>query len=146
MGLAADIIGGQPTTILRDGMLDKLNRGIYMAKQGSQLECSNYRPKSCIPHVVKVLERVVSIQLKEYLLLHNFITHDQSAYLKKHSTETAMHKVILDLLDNVNEGMLTGVCFLDLQKCFDTIDHTRLLFRLGKYGIQGNELKWFQTI
>ncbi len=32
MELASDIIGGQPTTILRDGMPDKLNRGIYMAK------------------------------------------------------------------------------------------------------------------
>ncbi len=32
MRLAADIIGGQPTTILRDGMPDKVNVGIYMAK------------------------------------------------------------------------------------------------------------------
>ena len=32
MGLAADITGRQPTTILRDGMPDKLNPGIYMAK------------------------------------------------------------------------------------------------------------------
>ncbi len=88
---------------------------------------------------------MVSIQLKEYLLLHDFITHDQSAYLKNHSTETAMHKVIRDLLDNVNEGILTGVCFFDLQTFFDTVDHTRLLFKLGNYGVQGNELKWFQN-
>ncbi len=31
-GLAADITGGQPTTILRDEMPDKLDRGIYMGK------------------------------------------------------------------------------------------------------------------
>ncbi len=54
-------------------------------------------------------ESVVSIQLKEYLLMHDFIINDQSAYLKNHSTENDMHKVIPDLLDNVNEGMLSGV-------------------------------------
>ncbi len=32
MGLAADITGGHPTTILRDGMPDKLNPGVYLAK------------------------------------------------------------------------------------------------------------------
>ncbi len=54
-----------------------------------------------------MLERVVWVQTQQYLLIHDFITTDQATYLKKqHCTETAMHKVILELLDNVNEEML----------------------------------------
>lgn len=35
-------------------------------------------------------------------------------------------------------------CFLDLRKCFDTIDHSILLKKLDKYGIRLRELAWFK--
>ena len=31
----------------------------------------------------------------------------------------------------------------DLAKCFDTIDHKLLFFKLSKYGLNGTELLWF---
>ena len=37
-------------------------------------------------------------------------TPDQSAYLKGHSTQTSLHRVIDDWLDNINEDQITGVC------------------------------------
>ncbi len=40
--------------------------------------------------------------------------------------------------------MLSGVLFYLQKVCLDIINHKRLLFKLGKYRIQGNELKWFQ--
>ena len=84
-------------------------------------------------------------QLKEYLLAHEFITVNQSAYLPSHSTVTAMHKLIMEILDGVNEGCINGICLFDLEKCFDTIDHSLLLLKLEKYGIRNIELNWFQN-
>ena len=102
---------------------------VYKNK-GMQNDCSNYRPISCIPHIAKVFERLVQNQLKHYLVEHDFITCDQSAYRKNHSTETSLHKVIMQLLENANDGLLSGACFFDLQKCFDTIDHKILLTKI----------------
>ena len=48
-----------------------------------------------------------------------------------------------DLLDNINEGMMNAICFFDLKKCFDTINHDLLLSKLQKYGVKDNELLWF---
>ncbi len=60
---------------------------------------------------------------------HEFITGDQSAYRSGHSTETALHRVMMDLLGGANDGIMSVMCFQDLAKCPDTIDHDILLLK-----------------
>lgn len=111
--------------------------------KGSAEEIGNYRPISVISHVAKMFERCVSLQLTDYLETHNFITGDQSAFRKSHSTNTAAHKVFEDIYENINDGLVVGACLFDLSKCFDTIDHQLLIKKMERYGIRGPELKWF---
>ena len=80
-----------------------------------------------------------------YLETHQFISPDQSAFLKHHSTVTALHKVTDNLLNNIDEGLITCVCFFDIAKCFDSLDHSILLLKLDKYGIRNNTLLWFKS-
>ena len=47
--------------------------------------------------------------------------------------------------NNMDNGELTGVVFLDIQKALDSIDHNILLDKLKLYGISQMELKWFQS-
>ena len=65
------------------------------------------------------------------------------AFRKGHSTGTTLHKLVDDLLDNINEGMMNAICFFDLKKCFDTINHDLLLSKLQKYGVENNKMLWF---
>ncbi len=116
---------------------------IYKGK-GKQSDKSNYRPISMISHISKILEREVQQQLLYYLIKHSFITKDQSAYLKFHSTLTSLHKVACDWYDAINDGDISCTCFLDLAKCFDTINHDMLLYKMTKYGIINDEIIWFK--
>ena len=68
---------------------------------------------------------------------------DQSAYLKRHFTQTSIHRVIDDWLENVNDRAITGACLLDISKYFDSINHTILLKKIEMYGITSTELKRF---
>ena len=110
--------------------------------KGDFLDKNNYRPLSVIGHIALLAEKCVQKQLLDYLISHKFISIDQFAYLAKHSTQTCLHRLIDDILENKNEKEITALCFLDIKKCFDTINHSILLTKLQRYGIRNNELKW----
>ena len=117
---------------------------IYKGK-GPTDDCGNYRPISVISHIAKIMEKVVLRQLKTYLEEHKFISNCQSAFIKNNSTTTAIHRIISDVLEGINEDELTAMCFIDLRKCFDTIDHEILLKKLSMYGISGATFSWFEN-
>ena len=87
----------------------------------------------------------VQKQLLKYLEYYDFITPDQSAYLKHHSTQTVLHKAVDGWLEGINDGLINGICFIDFTNCFNTIDPGILLFKLEKYGIRGKTYKWFTS-
>ena len=112
---------------------------------GAVSDCSNYRPISVIAHIAKLFEKEVQCQLMSYLVNHDFISLDQYAYRKYHSTSTCLHSTIDEWLQSIDESLKVGVTFLDISKCFDTINHNLLLAKLTKYGINDNELHWFKS-
>src|SRR6218665_118877 len=60
-------------------------------------ELSSYRPISNLSFLSKLLERVASVQLTEYLSSAGLLPSHQSAYRRFHSTETALLKVVTDI-------------------------------------------------
>ena len=93
-------------------------------------------------HIAKMLEGLVNYQIVDFLESTNFLSMDQSAYLKRHSTQTCLHRTIDDWLEHINDGEITGACLLDISKCVDSINHIILLKKLEMYGIIGAGLNW----
>ena len=48
-------------------------------------------------------------------------------------------------MQNFDSKQQTSLIILDFSKAFDTIPHKKLLFKLSKYGINGNINKWIQS-
>ena len=48
-----------------------------------------------------------------------------------------------DVGKNIDNGLQTGIIYLDISKAFDTVSHSHLLSKLPSYGINGNEFTWF---
>jgi Reverse transcriptase (RNA-dependent DNA polymerase) len=70
----------------------------------------------------------------------------QSAYRPHHSTETALLKVVNDLLISIDNGDAAVLALLDQSAAFDTIDHSILLNRLNAcFGVSGSVLSWFTS-
>ena len=111
---------------------------------GSRDDPSNYRPISVVCHIAKIFEKVIAHQFISYLTTNKLITSDQSAYLYGRSTQTSLHRVIDNILQSMDDGEITAACFIDIAKCFDSIDHTFLLEKLKKHGIRKN-INWFRS-
>ena len=109
-------------------------------------ETKSYRPISNLSVLSKTLERLVASQLLDYLRAADLLPDLQSAYRAHHSTETAVLKVLADILRAVDGGDLAVLALLDLSAAFDTVDHETLLNRLKKsYGLGGRAHDWFQS-
>uniref|UniRef100_A0AAR2M4G4 Reverse transcriptase domain-containing protein n=1 Tax=Pygocentrus nattereri TaxID=42514 RepID=A0AAR2M4G4_PYGNA len=109
-------------------------------------ELSNYRPISNLPFISKILKKVVAKQLSPYLHRNNLHEKFQSGFRPHHSTETALVKIINDLLLFTDQGNVSLLVLLDLSAAFDTIDHAILLDRLENLvGVTGTALSWFRS-
>jgi len=106
----------------------------------------SYRPISSLSVASKLLERIAAQQLIAYLEKSALLPRLQSAYRTDHSSETAVLKVLSDILLGIHAGDLSALVLLDLSPAFDTVDHHILLQRLDRsYGITGLVRQWFQS-
>ena len=103
---------------------------------------SNYHPISVIGHIAKMVEQLVRTQHVDYLEEHSFITPDHSAYLKGHSTQSSLHRIIDDCLENINETQITGVCLLDIYNAWLGSKVTKSCSTTDKGGIWPYKLSW----
>ena len=103
-----------------------------------------YRPIANLSALSKLLERLVARQLLDYGNAERLLPELQSAYRAHHSTETAVAKVLANiLLLALDAGDLSILTLLDLSAAFNTVDHEMLLHRLEvSYGLGGAVLSW----
>jgi len=109
-------------------------------------DASSYRPISNLSVLAKLLERLVAQQLQHYSCTAGLLPTLQSGLRPRHSTETAILRVLSDILSDVDRGDFAALVLLHPSAAFDTVDHDILLQRLQtSFGIVGAALKWFQS-
>ena len=84
-------------------------------------------------------------QLDEHCKKYAPLPDYQSAYSSHYSCETALVKLMNDVLWNTECSDVTAFISIDLSAAFDTVDH-RILLDVLQYcfGVTGMERKWFE--
>lgn len=110
-------------------------RPIY--KKGSKTDMSNYRPISLLPTFSKVFETIIFRRLQIYFNSHHILTNSQFGFKKGCSTADAIHRVIQTVLSSLDVSQCVGAIYCDLSKAFDCVNHSILLGKLERYGLNG---------
>ena len=106
----------------------------------------NYRPVSNLPFLSKLLEKVVLEQFNIHCEKYNLMPDYQSAYRSGYSCETALVKVVNDILWDMENQKVSAMVAVDLSAAFDTVDHGILLHVLqNRFGITESALDWFES-
>ena len=111
-------------------------------KTGDPSNPSNFRPISILPVIAKIVERAVQRQLYYYLSSNHLLAPTQHGFRPRHSTETALTCISDHLLSATDSGKISLLCLIDLSKCFDVIQHSKLLEKLQTLSI---DTSWFQN-
>ncbi len=97
----------------------------------------------CSAMFVILWKKEIQAQTIKQFIEHDITSIDQFDFQKNYLKLTCFHHIVDNWLEAINEGEIVGIYFLDIQKCFDTINHEFRLDKLHKHGIVNKELKWF---
>ena len=95
--------------------------------KGDLLLVSSYRPISLLLNINKIFEKTVYKRIYSFLDRLNCIYELKCGFQAKHSTNHAFLGLIEKIRESLDSGKFACGVFIDLQKAFDTVDHSILL-------------------
>ena len=114
-------------------------------KSGDKTDMNNYRPINITPVISRIMEKIISDELSNYLLTEQFIDDSQHGFLKNRSCMTC-HFDFFNLVYSLrSQGYLVLVLYLDISKAFDMVNHQLLIGKLASYGVENPLLAWFDS-
>ena len=93
---------------------------------------------------VKTASKALATRVKK--VIPKLIAVDQTAYVKGRFTGESI-RVINDLIEHIEREGDEGILFsTDIEKAFDSVDHTFLFSALEKFGFGFEFIKWIETL
>ena len=106
-------------------------------KKGQRCEPGNYRPVSLTSQIGRIFERIIGDHLVKFLEDNDLLRDSQLGFRSKRSCFTNLLE-FLDLVSNyIDQGIPVDVIYLDFQKAFDKVSHTKLIVKMKRYGVGG---------
>jgi hypothetical protein len=91
------------------------------------------------------MERIINVDIIDYLHINKIINTAQHGFLHKHSTYANLFESVSDWSAALNNKHSVDVVCIDFQKAFDTVSHPKLIMKLESYGISGYLLSWIKA-
>ena len=118
---------------------------IPIFKSDDETDPNNYRPISLLSCFNIFCEKLVFKRLKSFIDERKIICSSQYGFRQGHSMEHTILEIVNAIQSNVDAGKFSRGVFVDLEKAFNTVDHSILLQNLAHYGFRGLINDWFRS-
>ena len=103
----------------------------------------NYRTMSLLNVDLKIHSKDLSEKLKE--VLPTLISWQQTAYVRNRDINI-IGRLISDTIETAKLNLESFLVVMDIEKGFESLDHTFLISFLKKYGFDQNFFSWIKTL
>ena len=112
---------------------------IPIPKKLNAVDCSDFRTISLIPHVSKILLKVLAKRIQGSV--EDYISRSQFGFRKGLGTRDAIGVIRMLVERTLELGNEMYVCFVDFEKAFDRVKWDQLMAILKKVGVDWTDRK-----
>ena len=114
-------------------------------KKGDKFDVANYRPISLLSPFSKIFEKIVNLQLNDYIEETGIFSNGQHGFRSKRSCETALLRLSNLLCRARRNKLFTCIATIDYSKAFDTLNTSLILQSLRACNFDVVSLNWFSS-
>ena len=114
-------------------------------KKGKKTLPQNYRPVSLTSIVCKIMESIIRDEIVKHMKNNNLFSQYQFGFISGRSTVLQLLHVLNLWIEVLDQGGTLDAIYCDFMKAFDKVPHKRLVYKVEKYGIKGNVIKWIES-
>ena len=112
---------------------------IPIAKKSNATDCGDYRTISLIPHVSKIMLKILQKRIEGKV--EDYISKTQYGFRRGVGTRDAIGVVRLLSEKSIEFDKEIYVCFVDFEKAFDRVDWVKMMDILKKVGVDWRDRK-----
>jgi len=118
---------------------------IPLFKSGEAKNPTNYRPISLTSIASKLMEGIVKDSILRHCNSKNLLSDYQFGFLPRRSANLQLLQYHDLVASNCSKGYQIDSVYLDFKAAFDSVVHSKLLYKLKLFGIGGSLINWIES-